>query len=214
MKQNISQQITTPKNYVGVKFINLATSEQITCTVTEQTNIDVLVKYFGGMKSYTIEFFEMNIQDGIFVVVPNAPDVKNYVGVKFTNLSDRVIREVFNQDEDSIYYTVYLEDGKTLDKKSSIERFEEYIADGTWIIVPDNSEVLPVRQSIKVDDETVPSVSDTLEDAALKEYPLLNNNWFYASTSQSAFVKGIKSDAAKEYWQKNSCNTYREDEVW
>ena len=147
MKQNISQQITTPKNYVGVKFINLATSEQITCTVTEQTNIDVLVKYFGGMKSYTIEFFEMNIQDGVFVVVP------------------------------------------------------------------DNSEVLPVRQSIKVDD-VVPSVSDTLEDAALKEYPLLNNNWFYASTSQSAFVKGIKSDAAKEYWQKNSCNTYREDEVW
>ena len=35
----------------------------------------------------------------------------------------------------------------------------------------------------------VPSV-DSLEDAAIKEYPLLGNNYLYASTSQSAFIKG------------------------
>lgn len=137
MKQNILQQITTPKNYVGTKFTNLATSEQFTCTVTEQTNIDVLVKYFGGMKSYTIDFFEMNIQDGIFVVVPNAPDVKNYVGTMFKEKDFDNYYTVKHQNDDYIIcdYTTSI---KTYpNNQIFIKLFKEMIAKGAWVIVLD-----------------------------------------------------------------------------
>ena len=73
----------------------------------------------------------------------------DYVGVKFTNPSDGFIRRIDYQDVGELYSYLYyttIKDGIKQDRITTIYKFNKHITDGTWVIVPDNSEVLPVHK--------------------------------------------------------------------
>ena len=193
-----STDIESPKNYVGTRFTNLSTSEQNTCTVTNQTNIDVLVKWFGGMKSYTIDYFEMNIQDGVFVIVPDnsevlpVPTERPFIGLMpckdlayaihqhcfdYKNMETVVEGETIEHRIWDCYNTLFYVIKKWIDADE--KDFIDYVKKSNPVLVgrecewnDTDNDVLPVHKSIKVDDDVVPSVCDSLGEL-LKQHSII-----------------------------------------